>query len=328
MKYGMRRLILVALVLFSLNGAVMCQQERTTFYSAVVAGSELAVPVCVNDSFVVFNDLSPVRLNVTKNDIITSPGPFTLTIVQNTKHGTTLIENNDSIVFTPLPGYSGPDSIRYRLCDVGLSLCSEGMVYLKIQAPNIAPTAVDDYVETVANQTIRINAIQNDLQNDGDSIFINVVSESGFGTVKNNNDGSITYIPSITYTGKDTIIYRLCDTGVPVYCTEGKIIITVLSPGEPNLLIPNAFSPNGDGINDKYVIEGIESFNARLIIFNPWGDMVFSMDRYDNSWDGSYNKSSLKAKLNSEKLPSGTYFFTLTYRDLNISRSGFILLSR
>jgi gliding motility-associated-like protein len=324
----MQRGLLVGLFLFSLNYAAMCQQGGATFYSAFVAKSELAAPVCVNDSFVVFNDLSAIRLHVTKNDIITSPGPFAVTIVQNAKHGTTLIENNDSIVYTPLPGYSGRDSIRYRLCDVGLSLCSEAMVYLRIQAPNIAPTAVDDYVETVANQTIRINAIQNDLQNDGDSIFINLVSESGFGTVKNNNDGSITYIPSITYTGKDTIIYRLCDSGIPVYCTEGKIIVTVLPPGEPSLLIPNAFSPNGDGINDKYEIEGIENFNARLIIFNPWGDMVFSMDSYDNSWDGSYNKSSLKAKLNNEKLPSGTYFYILTYRDLDISHTGFILLSR
>ena len=44
------------------------------------------------------------------------------------------------------------------------------------------------------------------------------------------------------------------------------------------LHIPNGFSPNSDGFNDAFVIEGLDQYpdNAIIIIFNRWGDEVFS----------------------------------------------------
>jgi gliding motility-associated-like protein len=59
--------------------------------------------------------------------------------------------------------------------------------------------------------------------------------------------------------------------------------------------IPNVFSPNGDGINETFYIDGIEQFpNSKLLIWNRWGKLVYESSSYNNSWtakdeaDGPY----------------------------------------
>lgn len=51
--------------------------------------------------------------------------------------------------------------------------------------------------------------------------------------------------------------------------------------------IPNIFTPNGDGINDLFVIEGIECLDrVEVLIFNRWGNEVYRSDNYRNDWAG------------------------------------------
>lgn len=67
----------------------------------------------------------------------------------------------------------------------------------------------------------------------------------------------------------------------------------------------NAFSPNGDGLNDSWYVDLADDYpNNKLIVFNRWGDIVTSISNYnnmDNSWDGTYDDGSM--------VPSGTYFY-------------------
>lgn len=69
----------------------------------------------------------------------------------------------------------------------------------------------------------------------------------------------------------------------------------------------NAFSPNGDGLNDRWTIENItrpEFSDNHIEIFNRWGQTVWSGSGYNNSevaWDGATKKGN--------KLPDGTYFY-------------------
>lgn len=81
---------------------------------------------------------------------------------------------------------------------------------------------------------------------------------------------------------------------------------------QPFGIVPQLLSPNGDGKNDKFEIIGIESFtNSDLQIFNRWGNLVYSMKNYQNTFDGTPNY-----KGNSEgKLPVGTYFYILKLGD-------------
>lgn len=69
------------------------------------------------------------------------------------------------------------------------------------------------------------------------------------------------------------------------------------------LLIPNAFSPNGDGINDKWEIEGLRAYpDCTVDIFNRWGQPVYSSKGYQNPWDGKYS---------GKPVPVATYYYVI-----------------
>jgi gliding motility-associated-like protein len=73
------------------------------------------------------------------------------------------------------------------------------------------------------------------------------------------------------------------------------------------LVIPNVFSPNGDGINDQFRIEGLAGLGNSMFIYNRWGQLLYSTEDYVNNWDG-YTQSGIAA-------PAGTYYFFLRLED-------------
>jgi len=94
------------------------------------------------------------------------------------------------------------------------------------------------------------------------------------------------------------------------------------------LTVFNEFSPNDDGANDVFFIECIEQYpNSLLRIYNRWGNEVFVAQGYDNSWGGtSTSKSTLGT---SDKLPIGTYYYTLEPGNGNApAKSGWLYISR
>lgn len=107
-----------------------------------------------------------------------------------------------------------------------------------------------------------------------------------------------------------------------------SIIILNLSVKEPEggLVIPEGFSPNGDGINDLFVIENLENYpNNRIWIFNRWGNKMFESSPYLNDWDGS----APFGQISTGKLPpNGTYYYILELGDGNKARKGWVWLER
>lgn len=90
--------------------------------------------------------------------------------------------------------------------------------------------------------------------------------------------------------------------------------------------IPEGFSPNGDGINDLFVIRGIQNFPSNnFTIFNRWGDKVFEASPYKNTWDGSNTKG---LKIGGDALPTGTYFYVIDLGDGSKVIKGTIYLNR
>ena len=70
---------------------------------------------------------------------------------------------------------------------------------------------------------------------------------------------------------------------------------------------PNAFSPNGDGVNDLFapILTDIDYETYEINIFNRWGDIVFQTNNYDESWDGTFK---------GENLPQAVYTYKITYK--------------
>ena len=76
---------------------------------------------------------------------------------------------------------------------------------------------------------------------------------------------------------------------------------------EPCLAIPNAFTPNGDGVNDFFSPILQCPFPAyRLQVFNRWGQLIFETDDPKQGWDGAFN---------DEPAPSEVYFYQLSYQE-------------
>lgn len=108
--------------------------------------------------------------------------------------------------------------------------------------------------------------------------------------------------------------------------TDAELIATIrVSISTSILEMPNAFSPNGDGINDIYKAKdthkSIVDFHA--YIFNRWGQKLFEWTDINSGWDGTYNGKKVKA---------GAYFVLVKAKgadgtDYNIKRDVNILLN-
>lgn len=88
---------------------------------------------------------------------------------------------------------------------------------------------------------------------------------------------------------------------------------TIIVTGDP-IRIPNVFSPNGDGVNDRFVIDNIQYYPNELTVFGRWGNKVLEAQNYKNQWDG-------------DGLPDGTYYFVLRMEE-GVDHSGHITLLR
>lgn len=105
---------------------------------------------------------------------------------------------------------------------------------------------------------------------------------------------------------------------------SGEAVVGSGDPEDCRLRFFNAFSPNGDGENDLWVIENIhlsEFSTNNIRIFNRWGQEVSQFDNYDNHtvvWDGTSESGG--------DLPVGTYFFVAEVG--GVSHKGYIELIR
>lgn len=89
--------------------------------------------------------------------------------------------------------------------------------------------------------------------------------------------------------------------------------------------IPDAFSPNGDGVNDIFFIPNLTSYpNHTLKIFNRWGAQVFEAAPYQNDWDGRSNHPATLG----ENLPVSTYYYILDLGNGEDAFRGFVYLKR
>jgi gliding motility-associated-like protein len=92
------------------------------------------------------------------------------------------------------------------------------------------------------------------------------------------------------------------------------------------VVVPTGFSPNGDGVNDYYVVSDIDQYpNANLKIFNRWGVLVYERNNYDNSWSGLSNVDKIGI---GEVLPNGTYYYILDLGNGDKPFNGYVIIRR
>lgn len=104
---------------------------------------------------------------------------------------------------------------------------------------------------------------------------------------------------------------------------DGNVVNQEVQPQEPSkeplkLFIPNAFSPNDDGINDEYFITTSYFSSANFSVFDRWGNEVFTAEDVNFRWNG---------KQDNTKVAAGVYVYVfkgMTKDGTEIRRSGTI----
>ena len=151
----------------------------------------------------------------------------------------------------------------------------------------------------------------------GTSIPINIQST--------NNIATVNWMPGL-YLSNDTALNTVCsplnDISYIIQATaingcKGYDTLNVKVLDKP--IIPNSFSPNGDGIHDRWVFANSTLYKTLSVkVFDRNGTNVYENKQYDNSWDGT---------LNGNPLPIGTYYYVIMVNNI-YQISGWVYILR
>ncbi|NND77697.1 MAG: HYR domain-containing protein, partial [Flavobacteriales bacterium] len=84
-----------------------------------------------------------------------------------------------------------------------------------------------------------------------------------------------------------------------------------------SLFVPTGLSPDGDGLNDVWILEGISEFQHTVQIFNKWGKVMMESNDYQNDWDCTM--------INGQRLPNDTYYYIIDISGYSLYRGSLII---
>ncbi|SEW45679.1 T9SS type B sorting domain-containing protein, partial [Chitinophaga arvensicola] len=307
------------------------------------------VPLSTRDDAASTEEPDPVVINVIKNDTYGNTG-HTVYIKDLPQHGTVKDNGNGTVTYTPQAGFGGTDQFTYYIQDqsgfasnvstVTIDV-TKRLVDLSVKKVILTPPAE---ITVGKNVTFELS-VTNNSRKGASNIVVTDILASNIGDMQiktNVENGKESYDPATK-----TMSWKL-DTLAPGQTIKLTLSAKLLSGGPvnntatvtgenadpdltnntatvsseakgPDIFIPTAFTPNGDGINDKFIILGIDRYpGSVLIVFNRWGNVVYRSNDYRNNWDGS-------------GLNEGTYYYELvcpTTSNNKISLKGWVQLVR
>ncbi len=186
------------------------------------------------------------------------------------------------------PLASPADSTQYILTVTGNNGCKDDdTVAVNVYKKPTANAGPDRAM--IERQTIQINASAQ-----GTNIFYNWAPNIYI------NDPNV--LMPLVSPPRDTTYTLHVTSGFGCGVATDDVFIKVYK----KVIVPNAFSPNGDGINDVWNIEALDAYpGSDLSVFNRYGQAVYHSRGYNKKWNGTYN---------DKPLPAGTYYFVI---DLN-----------
>ena len=123
---------------------------------------------------------------------------------------------------------------------------------------NLVPLAVDDYDSTTMDVPVAIHHLLNDFNPYPEPFSFRIIEEPRHGSAQPFNDSLINFTPNPGFEGNDSLVYEIYYAAEHPQ-TDTAIIYIHVGSAVP-LQIFNTITPNGDGINDIWVIRGIEEF--------------------------------------------------------------------
>jgi gliding motility-associated-like protein len=182
-----------------------------------------------------------------------------------------------------------------------------------------APKAEADEIAVAYEQAKFFNVVTNDKLIG--PFNLNVLMLPSSGKLEDQGSGAFTYTPNPKYRETDKMLYEVCYKECPLLCNIAQVNLNVRHSFD-NCVITTVFSPNNDGINDEFIISCLEGGlfkDNTLVVYNQWGDKVYSASPYKNDWKGTYN---------GDDLPDGTYFYVFRKDATSPFEKGFVMIQR
>ncbi|MEO7315246.1 MAG: PKD domain-containing protein [Ginsengibacter sp.] len=210
--------------------------------------------------------------------------------------GTGVTQGN---IFTPNQSLTGIVSLSYSFA------ASNGCLADTTQTIRVHPTPT---VDAGPDRTIL----------EGGSIIINAVASGNGLTYLWSPPTGITLVQSLTptVTTVEDMVYTLKATSADGCTAMDQLRVTVLK----NVKVPNAFTPNGDNINDTWQIKYLESYpGCEVNVFNRYGQLVYHSTGYSSPWNGTYN---------GQPLPAATYYYIINPKNGRAPVNGSVTIIR
>jgi gliding motility-associated-like protein len=187
-----------------------------------------------------------------------------------------------------------------------------------------APMAVLDYFPLQTNQADTLRTLANDTGLGNGVTYTLLNPPVGVTQSANGN---------LFFAGSDKVgdiefFYVICSEDCITACDT--TVVTINVKDSPCIYEPNTLTPNGDGLNDEWIIPCLEFErypNNSVVIYNQWGDKVFSASPYvpfpkQTAWNGGLNNDIVK------QVPDGTYYYVFRPSPTATPRTGFIEIFR
>lgn len=122
-------------------------------------------------------------------------------------------------------------------------------------------------------------------------------------------NGATAILQNPTYTFRDTGMYRISQIVTHPSGCRDTLVQTIDVRPEVRYFLPNAFTPNGDGLNEAYKGVGllVGATNFKMTLWNRWGEMIFETNDPEEGWNG-------KKFNNGADSPNGVYVVVVTFK--------------
>ncbi len=302
----------------TVDGSGVCPQVAdqliVTIVPPIVAGTPSIQPA-VSQAF---------NVDVLATSTINTGDIIAITILQNPVKGSVTVLGNNTIDYIASTGTIGADSFEYQICNQCGS-CSVGIVSVTIANAPPVITPPSSPLASVAGQSVTIpfSTYFSDLNDNIDFNAISILTgptSTAPATFDSNYDLTIDY-SATPFAGTDQLTIQVCDLSGA--CAQIDLSIEV----DGEITVHNGMSPNGDGFNDYFKINNIQFIEPqnKVSIYNRWGDKVFEMENYDSTNPAKhFNGKSDDGK----DLPSGVYFYKISFASGTPALSGYLTLKR
>lgn len=149
---------------------------------------------------------------------------------------------------------------------------------------------------TLLNLSVEVTSdVETLIKNKGDKATIKVTGCEGcqylwspFNTLNSLTDSVVVAMPN------DTTIYKVIASKLGCSVTETiRINVDDVQCEEPNIFVPNAFTPNSDGNNDVLLVRGRWITSLRFVVYNRYGQELFTTNNQLEGWDGTFKGKDL-----------------------------------